>query len=204
LSAHAVATVTTRLGIGDRLGRWVVRWGIRRGGYRAKPGLYKVGRPDPASPVLVTANYKLTLDALRSELEGVDAWILVLDTKEFRGSGIALGNSEVILHPLRTSPYCFVMGESRPQSRSSGCQTRHVSMELRCRFGESDLWTLLDNKGNYRSSHRCQPVCLIDGGADSTWRNRKRLCVDVAMSESHLAAVLVAGGHPVKGPASIK
>jgi hypothetical protein len=29
---------------------------------------------------LVTANYKLTFDVLRSELEDVDAWILVLDT----------------------------------------------------------------------------------------------------------------------------
>ncbi len=30
---------------------------------------------------MVTANYKLTFDALRSELHGRDAWILVLDTK---------------------------------------------------------------------------------------------------------------------------
>jgi hypothetical protein len=30
--------------------------------------------------VLVTANYKLTFDVLRSEIGGIDAWILVLDT----------------------------------------------------------------------------------------------------------------------------
>jgi hypothetical protein len=45
------------------------------------PGLYKVGTPESLSPILVTANYKLTVDALRSALDGVDAWILVLDTK---------------------------------------------------------------------------------------------------------------------------
>ena len=45
------------------------------------PGLYAIGDPGPASPILVTANYKLTFDRLRVELGGVDAWIAVLDTK---------------------------------------------------------------------------------------------------------------------------
>ena len=37
--------------------------------------------PGPDSPVLVSANYKMSFDRLRRELEGIDAWILVLDTK---------------------------------------------------------------------------------------------------------------------------
>jgi hypothetical protein len=49
--------------------------------YRVPPGLYAVGRPKAESPVLVTANYKLTLDHLRSNLGGLNVWILVLDTK---------------------------------------------------------------------------------------------------------------------------
>jgi hypothetical protein len=52
-----------------------------RGSYRVEPGLYRIGRPGPESPVLVTANYKLTFDTLRSELDGLDAWILVLETR---------------------------------------------------------------------------------------------------------------------------
>ena len=40
-----------------------------------------MGCPTAESPVLVTANYKLTLDHLRSKLDGTDAWIPVLDTK---------------------------------------------------------------------------------------------------------------------------
>ncbi|MHC4536365.1 MAG: mercury methylation corrinoid protein HgcA, partial [Planctomycetota bacterium] len=39
------------------------------------------GNPDGESVVLVSANYKLSFDALRKELEGLDAWIIVLDTK---------------------------------------------------------------------------------------------------------------------------
>jgi hypothetical protein len=48
--------------------------------YKVEPGLYCVGAPDEKSPVLVTANYKMTFDRLRKELEGLSAWILVLDT----------------------------------------------------------------------------------------------------------------------------
>ena len=45
------------------------------------PGLYGVGTPDKNSPVMVTANYKLSFDSLRKELDGIDTWILVLDTR---------------------------------------------------------------------------------------------------------------------------
>ena len=51
------------------------------GGYRVKPGLYAVGEPDAAAPVLVTANYKLSFDAVRSRLASRAAWLLVLDTR---------------------------------------------------------------------------------------------------------------------------
>src|SRR3972149_4985176 len=79
--AADVPSVTTQLTMGERLGAWKVRWGIGRDRYRIDPGLYKVGSPDENSPVLVTANYKLTFDMVRKELTGLDAWILVLVTK---------------------------------------------------------------------------------------------------------------------------
>ncbi len=49
--------------------------------YLVEPGLYALGHPDHRSPVLVTANYKMSFDQLRGALSGRDAWILVLDTK---------------------------------------------------------------------------------------------------------------------------
>ncbi len=49
--------------------------------YAVAPGLYAVGDPAKDSDVFVTANYKLTFDALRRELKGLNAWVLVLDTK---------------------------------------------------------------------------------------------------------------------------
>jgi hypothetical protein len=46
-----------------------------------EPGLYRLGNPGSDSPVFASANYTLSFDALRSALSGIDAWILVLDTK---------------------------------------------------------------------------------------------------------------------------
>ena len=75
-----VPRVRTRLDRGDVLGRWQMRWGLGRDRYRLAPGLFAVGRPDVNSEVLVTANYKMTFDTLRSRLTGHNLWILVLET----------------------------------------------------------------------------------------------------------------------------
>jgi acetyl-CoA decarbonylase/synthase complex subunit gamma len=48
--------------------------------FTVDPGLYALGNPNDGSPVLLTANYKMSFDALRRALPGLDAWILVLDT----------------------------------------------------------------------------------------------------------------------------
>jgi hypothetical protein len=50
-------------------------------GHVVVPGLYRLGNPTENSPVFASANYTLSFDALRSALAGIDAYILVLDTK---------------------------------------------------------------------------------------------------------------------------
>ncbi len=79
--AGLVPQVSTKLQRADTLGSWKARWSAFRMDYRVDPGLYCVGSPDGNAPVLVTANYKMTFDRLREQLRGLDAWILVLDTK---------------------------------------------------------------------------------------------------------------------------
>ena len=79
--AGPVPQVTRDLGRADRLGAARVRLGYRRSDYRVRPGLYALGTPGPDSPVLVTANYKLTFDHLRSSVGALDAWLLVVDTR---------------------------------------------------------------------------------------------------------------------------
>lgn len=76
-----VPTILTNLQFKDMLGAWKVRWGIGRMNYKINTGLYAIGKPDHTSPVLVTANYKLTFDVFRKELSGLNCWVLILDTK---------------------------------------------------------------------------------------------------------------------------
>lgn len=79
--AGRVPRVATRLDWLDRTGLIRTRVGLFRDNYLIAPGLYCVGEPDYDSPVLVTANYKLTFDYLRRDIVSLSAWILVLDTR---------------------------------------------------------------------------------------------------------------------------
>ena len=81
ISGLRVPQVSTRWDQADILGSFKARWGWGRMRYAVEPGLYAVGRPTAASPVLVSANYKMSFDRLRKTLSGLDLWILVIDTK---------------------------------------------------------------------------------------------------------------------------
>ncbi len=80
VEASDIPQLSSRWSRADVLGAIRVRLGIRRDAYRTPPGLYRVGEPDPSAPVLVTGNYKLTVDTVRRDLAGLDAWLLVVDT----------------------------------------------------------------------------------------------------------------------------
>lgn len=79
--AGELPRVSVSLSNSDRLGSWKARWGMGRMRYTVAPGLYAVGNPTPESPLFASANYKMSFDRLRSTLGGMDAWVLVLDTK---------------------------------------------------------------------------------------------------------------------------
>jgi hypothetical protein len=76
----SIIQTSSDLNLDDYLGAWKARWGVKRMEYKIRPGLYRLGEAGPDSPVLVTANYKMSFDYLRRELTGLNAWILVLDT----------------------------------------------------------------------------------------------------------------------------
>jgi acetyl-CoA decarbonylase/synthase complex subunit gamma len=65
----------------DRWGSIKARWNINRMNFKIDPGLYALGNPGNESPVLVTANYKMSFDRLRQDLKDQEVWILVIDTK---------------------------------------------------------------------------------------------------------------------------
>ena len=76
-----IMQTTSKLTGEDRRVWLKARLGIDRMGHRVEPGLYSLGKPERDSPVFVTANYKLSFDALRSQLGDTSCYILVLNTE---------------------------------------------------------------------------------------------------------------------------
>jgi len=79
-SVGDVPKISPILSWSDRWGSIKARWGVGRMHYTVDPGLYALGEPGDRSPVLVTANYKMSFDRLRETLPDRNVWILVLDT----------------------------------------------------------------------------------------------------------------------------
>lgn len=96
----------------DYLGAMAMRWGIGRERYPMEPGLYAVGQPHGDSPLVATANYKLSFDILRRALRGVDVWIMVVDTGGINvwcaaGKG-TFGTEEVVHRLVAVEAKCVV------------------------------------------------------------------------------------------------
>ena len=105
--AGKIPQVATHLTSAEIIGRWQMRWGLGRTRYSIAPGLYAIGTPSGDSPVLVTANYKMTFDIVRRDMHNHDAWLLVLDTKGVNvwcaaGKG-TFGTEEILRQVQRTN-----------------------------------------------------------------------------------------------------
>lgn len=80
-AAGVIPVISTELTASDHWEHIKCRTTSFRNDYAIAPGLYAVGSPDRNSDVLVSANYKLSFDALRKALKAMNVWVLVLDTK---------------------------------------------------------------------------------------------------------------------------
>ena len=151
-----VPQVSSSLVWADRLGTYKARWGIGRMHYIIEPGLYALGKPDEQSPVLVTANYKMSFDKLREALPGRDMWILVLDTKGINvwcaaGKG-TFGTMELV-NRIQFSSLAKIVSHRElilPQLSGPGVAAHHVKKlsGFKVIYGPiraTDLPTFLDN-----------------------------------------------------------
>jgi hypothetical protein len=114
------------------MGALKVRCGIGRNNYKIKPGLYAVGDPDDSSPVLVSANYKLTFDSLRKELKGMDCYLLILDTKGVNvwcAAGKGTFGTEELLNRIKKTKLADVVSHKKlilPQLGAPGICAHNV------------------------------------------------------------------------------
>jgi len=101
-----IRSIDSTLTFANHLDHFFARWGVNRMGHRVEPGLYRLGNPTHDSPVFASANYTLSFDALRSALTGVDAYILILDTKGINvwcAAGKGTFGTEEIIHRIETT-----------------------------------------------------------------------------------------------------
>ena len=153
--------MATTAGWPDRLGTAGARLGLIRRRYRVAPGLYAVGSPGPDSPVLVTANYKLSFDSLRFSVSGIDAWLLVADTRGINvwcAAGKGTFSAGEVSDLVRRSRLAEVVSHRRlvlPQLAAPGVTAREVTRDcgFSVRFGPvraTDLpaWLERDGQGD--------------------------------------------------------
>ena len=130
-----VPRLKTRLNHKDHLGTIAARWAINRQEYKVAPGLYCIGTPNPDSPVLVTANYKLTVDTLRKELAEIDAWVLVLDTRGINvwcAAGKELFSTREVINRVRQTDLAKAVTHRElilPQLSATGVRARQVKKD---------------------------------------------------------------------------
>ncbi|MCL2226004.1 MAG: mercury methylation corrinoid protein HgcA [Oscillospiraceae bacterium] len=128
----AVKTVGSSLSLSDVLGAWKVRWGIGRMDYSVAPGLYALGEPDNSSPVFVSANYKLTFDTLRKNLDGLNCWLLILDTNGINvwcAAGKGTFGTDELIHRIEASELSKFVSHKKlvlPQLGAPGISAHEV------------------------------------------------------------------------------
>ena len=130
--ASPVPRVRSQMSREDRLGTVLARLGIVRDNCRISPGLYAIGAPDAQSPVMVTANYKLSFDVLRFHLAGVSAWILVANTRGINvwcAAGKGIFSAQEVACRVQAAGLVDIVTHRRlvlPQLSATGVSARQV------------------------------------------------------------------------------
>jgi acetyl-CoA decarbonylase/synthase complex subunit gamma len=173
-SVGPVPQVSSFLVWADRSGTYKARWGIGRMHYTIEPGLYALGKPDRQSPVLVTANYKMSFDKLREALPGRDMWILVLDTKGINvwcASGKGTFGAMELVGRIKSTGLSQIVSHRElilPQLSGPGVAAHHVKKlsGFKVIYGPiraTDLLTFLD--------HRLKATPSYVGKSGEGWMN---------------------------------
>jgi len=155
---QTTSTLTTR----DLWDHLLARIGYKRGQHRVQPGLYALGNPNSTSPVFVTANYRLSFDALRSNLGSLDAYILVLDTQGINvwcaAGKKTFGTDEVVMRLAATQLNQLVDRKVLilPQLGAAGVSAHEVKRRsgFKVEYGPVRAADL----GDYLATHQATPA----------------------------------------------
>ena len=157
-----IKTTTGMITFSDRLDHLLARLGWRRSEHRVEPGLYRLGDPDADSPVFASANYSLSFDALRSPLAGIDAWILVLDTKGINvwcAAGKGTFGTDELVHRIESSDLAGIVSHRTiivPQLGAPGVSCQEVAR--RTKFTVEYGPVRADDLPEYLKTHTATPA----------------------------------------------
>ena len=110
----------------------VVQTLLRMLPFPCETGLVKIGRPGRNSPVLLTGNFRLTVERLKRHLEGIDAYLLVANSRGVNvwcaATGGLLTNHDVV-SVLKTSGIAELVDHRKlvlPQLAATGIEGKVV------------------------------------------------------------------------------
>ena len=149
-SAPPVSAVSSDLTLREYIEHIRCRISGLRMRYAVKPGLYAVGNPDNDSDVFVSANYKMSFDILRRALKGMNAWILVLDTKGINvwcAAGKGTFGTDELIKRIGASQLENTVSHWRiivPQLGATGIAAHIVQQKtgFRVYYGPVDAWDI--------------------------------------------------------------
>ena len=122
---------------------WLVAYGCRWLPHRSPTGLFPIGSPGKCSPVIVTANFSLTVNRVRRALGQQDLWLLVANSE---GINVWCAAASGVFNEHRVVDAIKVSGLSEkvahhdlilPGLSASGieCKTIEEETGFRARFG---------------------------------------------------------------------
>lgn len=98
----------------------------------AKTGLIKIGSPDRNSPVFLTCNYHLTVQRVKRSLRGIDAYLLVANSRGINvwcGAAGGYFTNHSVISVLKTSGIEELVGHRTvvlPQLAANGIEAREI------------------------------------------------------------------------------
>jgi NAD-dependent dihydropyrimidine dehydrogenase PreA subunit len=156
-------------------------------------GLVRIGRPDRGSPVLLTGNFRLTVQRVERALEGIDAYLLVANSRGVNvwcaATGGLLTHHDVV-SALKTSGVEALVDHRRvilPQLAATGIEGRIIQEKV----GWKVVWGPVRAdaipaflRGGMRTTREMRTVTF-------PWRDRLEMAVAWAFPISLLALLVL-------------
>ena len=114
---------------------------------KVEPGIYKVGTPEAGSPIIATCNYLLTYNRLMKDLEGLNVWVLCIDSQGINVWCAARGNNfgnEQLIEAIKYSKISTLPSNKiiiLPQLSAGGVSVPKIIKDIGFSFKYGPVWS---------------------------------------------------------------